>query len=57
MSPARHNTVAWIVPVIAAAITLALLNGVEKFVGFGPASLVGVAILIVVVFVFWRGRR
>jgi hypothetical protein len=43
--------------VVVAAITLTILNAVERSAGFGPASILGVGILLVVVILFFAGRK
>jgi len=57
MKPMRHTFGVWILPVVAAAVTLAILNGVERKAGFGPASLIGIAILLLVGVAFFTGRK
>jgi hypothetical protein len=57
MKPMRRTLGSWILPVVVAAITLTILNAVERSAGFGPASILGVGILLVVVILFFAGRK
>jgi len=47
----------WVGPAIAATITLLILEIAERSGGFGFASIVGIAILLVVVVGFLRRRQ